>query len=98
MEGRQFPIDGIPDDFVVDDVISVDQKISERNDPSVILNTGQCMGVGFLQSVERFPDDLELSFDARPQKIVATVLFKGPAIDEADDLLRGNPHIFKMLA
>jgi hypothetical protein len=58
--------DNIPDHPIVYHVITVDKDIAKGDNPLVIGDPCDQIGIFFGQSVQRLTDDLELPFDSGP--------------------------------
>src|SRR6266498_2421379 len=82
LKDREFGLNNVPDNVVRKSVVSVNQHVSEGDDPSVFGYSANCFQVASGKTVQGFPDDLELPFNCRSKVRIVSVGDQGLAARE----------------
>jgi hypothetical protein len=73
-QSAQICPDHVPDNLMIDQVISVYQDIAKTDDSSAVLHSLSPWEIAFLQPVAHFADNLEFSLTARPEKRIGRIM------------------------
>src|SRR2546425_5622184 len=94
---REMVLHGGPDYLVLQDAIAVDKYVAKADDPLVVGYPAGRGSIALLEAPQRFTDDLEATFHAKPEQFVPFVIGeRSPARYFAD---RGGrvPDVFEVL-
>jgi hypothetical protein len=73
LKEREFGLNNVPDHVVRKSVVTVNQHVSEGDDPSVFSYSANCFRIASGKAVRGFADDLELPFDCRPKERIVSI-------------------------
>jgi hypothetical protein len=85
----------IPHDRIFNEVVSVNQNISKRNDTLVLADLTSHIRGGLDQTVQRFTDYFKLPLDAASQQPVLCIILEHFTIGKSKYFLTGLPNIFE---
>jgi hypothetical protein len=74
-----------PHNPVINAVVAVCEDIPERHDIAMLPYLVTCRGVVPANSVQRFPDNLELPLNATPEQFIPLIIIKRLVTDEPEN-------------
>lgn len=82
-------LDHLPRDFVADDIVTMQNLVSERDDPAVLADPIRDFGRVTTEPRHRLADDRELPLNSRTKLDIDLVILARLAAREGEDQVRG---------